>query len=279
MNTVAFRTVLWGVARRLGLKPNENLSPDQAETITDYINTELATAWLEFPWPQLVLCEQRWFRPVWEVAAYDAGDEVFHEDTGAYWRAVADVLGVDVPGVSPDWVQITELDRYVAYAQPGMSPIGEVLGAWDRNPRVHSAAQLVPYWLSDAGVQFAAEAAPVMVWLEFRRRVSEFTAELYEANRTYLAGERVYFPDNGECYLAIDASEDADPPHSAEVWQHVPMPAFLSRYVTEAATALALDEDGQSDKARKRRTEAELLLTRAMQQYSAQGQVARYRVN
>lgn len=279
MNTVTFKSVLWGVARRLGLKPAENLSPDTAETITDYINSELATAWREFPWPQTTVLEQRWFAPVWEATAYEAGDEVYHEDTGKYWEATADVLGTDVPGVSESWEAVTELDRVVQYEQPGKTEIGEVLGAWTANPRTTTAARLVPYWFSENGVQFDGDAAAVTVWLEFRTRPSVFTAETYEADRTYLAGERVYFPDNGECYLAIEASEDADPPYSPEAWERIPMPAFLAPYVTEAATAVALDEDGQSDKARKRRTEAELLLTRAMQQFSTQGQVARYRVN
>lgn len=277
MRTVTFKSILWGVARNLGLKPSENLSPDQAETLTDYINREIRTAWGEFDWPELRPVQERYFRPVWEEAVYDADEEVYHADTDAYYRATVEVMGTEVPGTSSDWEEITDFEKYVEYAQEGQDTIAEVIAIWSGNPRTRAASLLVPYWLSDQGIQFNAADVGNSVWLEFRLPQSVFTAETYDAGATYVPPETVYFPDTGECYQAIEATIGDDPSLSEDKWTRIQFPEMLAGYVIEAATALGLSEDGQAAAARSRRNDAELLLKREMARIAiTQGQRVTY---
>jgi len=59
MKTCTFKSVLFGVARRLGVDPSKNLLADQAETLTEYINSRVKEAWEHQDWPALCRIEER----------------------------------------------------------------------------------------------------------------------------------------------------------------------------------------------------------------------------
>lgn len=259
MRAVTFKSVLWGVALRLGLDPQVNLQKNQAAAITEYINTHVRRGWEYFAWPELVTVEERRYRPDYDaLVAYDKGDEVWDPSTEHYYVAVA--AGTGQPVTDADsWKLQSTLNRYVSLDQPGQTPIGEVLGVYERNPNLNRAAGVLPYTLSEHGLQMRVDA-PDSVWVQFRRLPPEFTAADWSSTADYATGDRVYLAGTGECYEALSSSTNKDPSAEAESWQRLLFPRVLSDYVKYAAYADALREDGQADKARMEEKRAQIRL-------------------
>jgi hypothetical protein len=59
MRTVTFKSVLHGVAVRLGMDPTTGLNVVDARAITEYIRTAFRYAWTFGPWPQTTRTEER----------------------------------------------------------------------------------------------------------------------------------------------------------------------------------------------------------------------------
>lgn len=99
MRTVTFKSVLWGVARRLGMDPATTLTVTDAAAITEYIRTAFRYGWTFAPWPQLARCEQR--TPVEGVVAFDQyGETAIETVLGVY---DADPLAPGGTAVAVDW--------------------------------------------------------------------------------------------------------------------------------------------------------------------------------
>lgn len=279
MRTALFQDVLFYVAS-LCYGTSDDLQQQHAVSLVRYLNTQVQTAWEEYPWPELVTVQQRFFRPAWSAGTYTPGSEVYDPTTDAYWTAgPGGATSGDVPGTSANWVADCPLDRYVGYDQAGMTPLGEVVAVWSQNPRTCPQALAVEYWLSDNGVQvgnWLGQPPRTSVWVEFRLRPSQFTAIPWTAG-TYAQGRVVYYAVDGNCYLAL-ASTTATPGTDATKWQVVPLPYVLGKYAQQAVYAEWLKEDGQNDKAARESQAAELLLQRAMGQAVIQGQNSSYTV-
>jgi hypothetical protein len=143
---------------------------------------------------------------------------------------------------------LTPFDRYVDYDQSGLTPIGQVLGARGRDPRVYSNSyQPVRFALSERGVQFA-ESAPVQVWLKFRKRPPVFTSSAWVSTTAYVADDLVYYATTGECYKALQASTGQLPTNTT-YWERVKFPALLSNFVKRSVMADRLRDLKQTDRA------------------------------
>ena len=249
MRTVTFKSVLHGIAHKMGLDPNtSDFSDELARVYTEYVNERIKQAYEYDFWPELTIVEQRPFRPVWDsTATYAEGDEVLH--VGIYYIATAASTG-QIPGYLgvTEWEAVgTDFERYVPYEMAGYTPIGEVSAVYARNPRTAEYAGKLAHKPIDSGI-WVSNLAGVQVWVEFRVRPPVFTSDEWDAAASYLAGDRVFA--GNECWLALQGNTNSDPLASGQTdWQLIEFPYIFSSFVKQAAYADALREDGQTDKA------------------------------
>lgn len=144
---------------------------------------------------------------------------------------------------------LTEFEPYVALAQTGRTKIGEVLRCARANPRVQRGnPDLVNFTLSDRGIVPNANQ-PVLLWVEFRRRVPQFTTRVWSNTETYATGSIVYWPATGECYTALQEATNQNPATQTTYWEKHDFPAILADYVAQAAYADSLRPQGRNDDA------------------------------
>jgi hypothetical protein len=221
---VTFQSVLDGVAARIGLDPTQTLAPSTAAAITEYINTRVRFAWESYRWPDMSAIEKRQFRETYDASkSYSQGNEVFY--LGNYYRRTAAGSGSGVlPTVTATWTistSLTDFVRNLDYDQTftassnvtAATPIGEILYVYAADPRITRYAERVNFWVTDGGAVVGgtqfSNTSPNEVFVEFTTRPTTYTTSSGSAN----------------------------------------VPRVISEYVKFAASADALREDGQFDKA------------------------------
>lgn len=279
MRTVTFQSVLYYVAARLGLEPERNLLPAQARAFGRFIEERVREAWESFQWPELCPTEERYYRPVYSPAdTYAIDDEVYDADEEGYFRSLQDANAGNEVTDDAFWEEITEtMDRFIALDQEDEEPIGEIFNAWEADPRVTTRAIPAAFTLDADGAHFGLDA-PLSIWLSYRIRPSLFSGELWDSTTSYEEGAVVYSSTSGECYLATADSVNINPATDTNesAWVRQKLPAILAPFVKYAVTSDALDEDGQTDKARLKLSEAYDKLHEAMWKIAGQqGDVGR----
>ncbi|XHR29900.1 MAG: hypothetical protein ACFUZC_04965 [Chthoniobacteraceae bacterium] len=271
MITTPFKSVLYQLARKVGLDPERNLQPNIADALAGYINDQAQEAWDEYAWPEICPIEERVFRPEYSAdETYNKGREVWDPETAAYYESLADGNQGNPVTDTEHWAQTTTLERAVLLDQPGKTPIGDVLEAWIDNPSRTTSPRSIEYWISNSGIQFGPKA-PNVVYIQYRLRAPEWTATPWKTTLTYAAGEVRYFATTGECYKATAATTTGESPATTPAkWELQPMLAIFAPYVVLAAFADTLDEDGQTDKALGVRNVASGRLSSAMDRINVQ---------
>jgi hypothetical protein len=233
MRTVSYKSIQDYVFTGASLDPNDSTITDaQRNRVAGFINDRLKMAWEWAWWPELMMIEERAFRPAWRtVDTYAAGDEVYY--AGLYYAAARANSGV-TPGTSvDDWTEVTLTNKYIELSRIGETEIGEVELVTLRDPRVAKSPGAVTYSFGANGIQFLSGLAAQTVWVRFRLRPPTFTGELWTAvaaaagtyNRD---GYLVLLPDDGEVYKAITVTE-------IPYWLKQEMPYVLSGFVRRAA--------------------------------------------
>jgi hypothetical protein len=261
IRTVTFKSVLYGAARRHGLDPaRADLTQEQADSITEYINAWLEQFWFHGWWPEWTYTEERQYRADWsENLTYIEGDEVYLESTDTYYRALAaDKNSYKNPAVETSyWEVASDLDKYVARDQAWeTNEIGMAVAAWKNNPRISDTPYPLTFRDGPNGIEFDKDA-PSKVWLRFLPPAPVFTATPWNATDTYPTGSIVYYTTNGECYinntgLTIPVNEA---PTTNTYWTKIDFPAILAQPIKMATRADMLREDDQmtaADKAEDR---------------------------
>jgi hypothetical protein len=269
MRTVTFKSVLHGVASFLGLDPATNFTSAQAEGLTRYINKHLRRGWEIYPWPELTIREERFFRDAYNAGTtYGLGAEVY--GNGGYYASAQAANTNQLLTNTAWWTPLTEFSRYIDLEQTGKTPIGEVAEVWTTQPYLSpSTDRVVPFRIGSDRI----ELDPIGVlsaWVEYRIRPSEMSATTHSMATAYAAGDRVYLASTGQTYRALSNNTGQLPSGAPNVWSVEPMPYILAPYVTHAAYCDALREDGQHDKARVERAEAESLLDDEMDKINQQ---------
>ena len=269
MRTVTFKSVLHGVASYLGLDPATNFTSAQAEGLTRYINKHLRRGWEIYPWPELTIREERFFRDAYNAGTtYGLGAEVY--GNGGYYASAQAANTNQLLTNAAWWTPLTEFSRYIALEQTGKTPIGEVVEVRTSQPNLSpSTDRVVPFRIGSDRI----ELDPIGVlsaWVEYRIRPSEMSATTHSMATAYAAGDRVYLASTGQTYRALANNTGQLPSGAPNVWSVEPMPYILAPYVTHAAYCDALREDGQHDKARVERAEAESLLDDEMDKINQQ---------
>jgi hypothetical protein len=263
MRTVTFRSVLHGVATRLGLEPTANLERPQAQALAEYIQNKLEESWELIPWPEWTYAEERQFRNDYNAAtSYVVGNEVYYETENKYYICILNSLG-NLPTDTTYWEEATELDRYIARDQSWETrDIGMVWEVYQDDPKEFSRPRKVEWWISTNGIQITTSAL-AKVWVWFGTHPPQFTANEWSSSTTYAIGDVVYYPSTGQCYMAVQAGSDHLPTLST-YWELQRFPYILAKHVKEAAYARALTEDEAFDKASIQEAIAEMSLSKAM---------------
>lgn len=295
MRTVSFQSVLELVAQKANGKAE--LGAEEAVSVTTRINEYLRECWERDAWPEWCPVEQRYYRETWGSRAFSGGDEVYHADTDAYYHAEEDTVSGDIPGAGAPWFTVADWEenggdpfrRYISLDQTQFgstpTPIGTVLGLFQSDPRLKAGARRVDYTLTTEGIQVLRYSG-TSVWVHFRKRPPEFTATVFDALRSYTAGERVYFVGttegflDGECYECVTAATAGQSPQASPTkWSKIEFPYVLKHAVADFVFAELLEEDGQSDRAERRRSKAEeTLATEWTKSEAQQGLVRTFRV-
>lgn len=249
MRTVTFKSVLHGVAIRMGLEPDVNFTNNQALAFTEFINEYAQEGIEKFDWPEWCTIEERFYRADYSaLTAYSVGDQVYYPTTDAYYECIATSTG-NAPTNTTYWEEASsDLDRYIDYDQTGETAIGEVFAVYQDNPFTTRSPVPVNYALSDNGIQIDMDA-PTSVFVKFRKRPPVFTSTAWNSATSYAVGDLVYYSTTGECYISIQAGSNKNPSSQASYWTKVDFPYFLQNFVKIAAYAAALKEDGQQEKA------------------------------
>lgn len=88
MRAVAYSDVLQKAAEATG-RIFADLTREESGLLKGFIGTRLRQMWEKWPWPDLVLVEERKFRPEWDAAVtYAAGTEVYYTPGKKYWQSL-----------------------------------------------------------------------------------------------------------------------------------------------------------------------------------------------
>ena len=140
MRTANFREdVLFGVADLLGIDPDLDLLKDRAASFVRAINDATLEAWEFWEWSQLMITEERAYRPIWNASkSFRIGNEVFYLPSMAYFKVSATAPGDPPIGTLPTntnyYEPLTMSDPYIAFDQPCRRAIGQIYGVFSGNP-------------------------------------------------------------------------------------------------------------------------------------------------
>jgi len=242
METVTFKSVLEGVAVRLGIDP-ATLQATQARALGEYIDGALRRGWqADGWWPWVSEQERRW-RQTWvSGTAYALGAEVWFAPEEKYFVALAGTAAGESPLTHPaKWEEIDELAEYLNLQEVGYGPVGDILAV--------TATNGAEYGFELRGDRIYIPQGPPVVVVRFTLRRPRFSGEEWSATGTYGAGAVVYRATVGDCYLATGtATVGLAPENNSTHWVKQEFPEILSEYAKLAAYGDALREDGQIEK-------------------------------
>lgn len=250
MRSTPYTRILIAIAAHTGL--GWPIQTEDAEALRAILDQRLGEAWELGTWPEWESTEERVIRPEWDAAtAYTIGQEVYDVDQGHYYRALGSVTAGTLVTDAAKWVEFTP-DPIIELDQTGETSIGEVLGAWDADPRTSAAARDLPYTLTADGIHFGLFGGNT-VWLRIRFLCPRLEGAPWDATATYALGDTVYFEDLaaiGNFYTSIAATNTANYPDTAATkWAVIEIPYILEKWLVKIAVADWLAADGRDNTA------------------------------
>jgi hypothetical protein len=205
------------------------------------------------------------------TAIYNVGDQVQNLlDLNFYQRTVA--TGAPEPVWTPaNWGLLTVFERNIAFNQPwAANVIGEIMGAWDQDPRITTKLVKLPFTLDQDGAQFVqlrntfnygwnpASTNFSYVWLLYRLQRPMLTGDAFNPTLVYTTGQQMYYlspvTGTGDFWTATTTTNAGDTPDSAPgEWSVVQIPYIFRQYLIEAAYAdwlTANEKDSTASEAR-----------------------------
>ena len=332
MRTVTYKSVANSISLLANSGSSASIgdpSTQEGAAINILINRRAPEYWNRYFWPDLMLTEKRYFRPVWSsVTTYAAGTEVyFHQEqryyqalkagvvttpptdsagavnTSSWYESLPSYSGSDysvssayapgdvvkyesdgnyycchtsaIAGVLPTdtskWGVLTPFARSVDLTASGFTEIGDIKDIWASDPRVTGFAELVTSWTIQNDYVVIPGSLPYH-WIEFRTRAPEWTGSDYSSTTSYSTGDKVYHPDTGSYYEALQAATGQEPSSSSAYWDVIEFPYDLSRVVVQAVYADMLRRSNQNDRYLSEISEAERMLMIEIDRYSRQQQ-------
>lgn len=279
---VSTQSVLYSTARRMGLVPDENLSPDQAAEILMFMDDRLRESWEMYDFIENTTIEQRAFRDDYNPAlCYNAGDIVWDPVSLYYYTAVQSGVGGPLSNTAL-WTQSGTVTppAFIAWFQTGKTPIGTAFEAYTDDPYANLNAKKIQFAVSARGLEFVVTQVPATVFLYFRLPYPGLGQENWAGAISYMTGDQVLGSD-GHTYISlIDNNVAIDPLNTGQIaWQKFPIPYVFSRYVIQAAFSDTLVTNGQNEKAAMEYQKATAYLNNEFdKQRLQQAQVERFSV-
>lgn len=255
---VSLKSVIDGIYRLRGFDP-DSYSPSQREkeNYADLVTEAVRTAWEDQPWPLLMTCGLRRYRPDWaEGVFWRTGQDCWKG--GRYWHALRDSIGVE-PGTNGTvWEEIPPGRigyKFISFDQPwagpdglameAIDPTGVELGAFafrDDPMNRAEAAPLTPCRMAAECVFLPADA-PDGVWIRFRPECPVFTLTAYDATRTYHVNDTCHVASSGECWRCRALELTGVAPGTDARWERAGVPRFMLQYVRRRLRAELESED------------------------------------
>jgi hypothetical protein len=266
IRTVTWKSVYEGIVRRHGMDPRgDAVATDTGLSLCEHANDRVRKGWFYWEWPEWTITEERAYRQIWNATRqfYLAGatgkpDEVFYipnvlthslEDA-AYYRVKEGAIGNPPIGTPPTdtdfWEKMDQVETYVAYDQICRRRIGEVLEVFADNPAVVKPPRTLAHRPTENGIQIYEASSYLTVFVRYLIPAEQFTTFPYIPSRTYLRGDVVYVPEQGECYQALRVAVSQDPATETSYWRRCLFPEVLAQYVKAGAYADTLRESDTS---------------------------------
>jgi hypothetical protein len=266
---VTTQRILYSIARRLGLAPtgdNQNLSPDKARELLDYMDARLKEAWELYDFNEITLVEERAFANDYDpTLSYNAGDMVWDWCSRSYYQALVPTVGGTLANTAV-WQANTQppYPRFIPWWQPGHTPIGTCFTAWNKNPYSDLNRIRFDFIQSTTAVQFSFAPVSSTVWIQFRIPYPGLALDQWDSSETYNTGDAALY--GSDTYLSLidnnlnqtppvkpagvpAALNPFDPNASDSNWQQFRIPWVFRQFVIYAAFSDALVCAGQNEKA------------------------------
>lgn len=274
---VATQTILFDIARLIGLDPATNLSPDQAMEILGFMDNRLREGWELYDFLETTEIEERAFRPDYDpTRCYEEGEYCWDPCTRVYYQALGTGVGGPLTNTAIWMSSPSVAPSYIEWFQKGKTPIGSAFNAYTANPYENANAIEVPFVISRRGLEFLPASsvsdttnsrssyvspwtAQSTVWLFFRVPYPGLGMFDWSAAIPYFQGDAVLL--NGDTYHSlIDNNLGLSPDASPDAWRIFRVPYVLSRFVYKAAYSDTLIVNGQNEKAPTEESKAYALL-------------------
>lgn len=202
--SVNFRdSVLFELARMVGLDPDTELLRDQAKSYAGYINKWVRKTWDAVDWPEWTKTQS--FTPnANHIVPYTI---------------------VTTPSV----------------IDPELETISRVFKMYLRDPGAVPGVLGSPFTLRPEGIHCGFEHGS-LVWLKFISQAPQFSGEEWDVTRSYNHGDLVYSPVTGECYRSLINSNRGNDPAAGEEPPNVLQSQVLQEFTPDSPATSAQDE-------------------------------------
>jgi hypothetical protein len=181
-------------------------------------------------------------------------------------ESIAFPFTFDRPLPGSGWAPLNPFRRTIAWQQTTpnassgyvndlLTPIGEAVAAYDRDPQLTTKVVKLPFVVTNEGIAFRQlRQSPAYVWLQFRLPRPLLDGEAFDASLVYTAGQSVYYTSattgKGNFYVAQEATTAGDTPESAPAkWSRVEIPYLFRGYLIQGGYLDWLTGNGQNEKA------------------------------
>jgi hypothetical protein len=192
-------------------------------------------------------CQTEYTADEYEASAtYVQGDQVYYSVTDRYYQLFAATSTGNLPTDTSKWGVLTPFDRYVAYAQTGLTAFDQAFAAYDRDPELDGRARALTAFQSELGLQVMDDVP--WAWVDFRRRVPSLSGDTWDSTATYAVGDQAYFSSGtarGNFYDCITATSAGESPLTAAAkWSLVQIPFAFRGWLIHGAAADYARPDG-----------------------------------
>ena len=206
-------------------------------------------------------------------------------ESGPTFAGAGSVFSTALIGIC--WGLLKPFNRYVSYTQTlangtPLTPIGDFLMAWDKDPRITTKLCPLLFTLSADGAQFATlKTAVPAVWLLYRLRRPTLSGDAWNATAVYASGQQVYYTTTagaGNFYTVTTTTTAGQNPDTTPAsFSLIQLPYTFRQYLIQGGYADWLMGDGQTDKAGAMEGMVELMLEQEADKLQRQqGQVNRF---
>ena len=123
----------------------DELSTQDEALLVSYLNARLRTIWNATPWPDLMVCEKRYYRQVWSAGTHAAGSEFYDRNAGRYVIALKSSSNEPsdaTEAIHEDWAELKTTYSFSDYDAATDYAVGDQVYYYldDKNYQMHTNA-------------------------------------------------------------------------------------------------------------------------------------------